>query len=102
MKRFAKIAGEMVSLEVVEKLGVTASPNGQHAATSRSDPQRGEAIILYTTDVALTRERLLEAARVLGLPEIAVPREIKLLEVLPLLGTGKVDHVTLKKMAEIV
>jgi acyl-[acyl-carrier-protein]-phospholipid O-acyltransferase/long-chain-fatty-acid--[acyl-carrier-protein] ligase len=100
VKRFAKIAGEMVSLEVVEKLGVTASPAFQHAASSRSDPQRGEAIILYTTDAGLNRERLLEAARAAGLPEITVPREIRVLEVLPLLGTGKIDHVTLKKMAE--
>jgi acyl-[acyl-carrier-protein]-phospholipid O-acyltransferase/long-chain-fatty-acid--[acyl-carrier-protein] ligase len=50
----------------------------------------------------LTRERLLEAARAAGLPEIAVPREIRVLAALPLLGTGKVDHVTLKKMAESV
>jgi acyl-[acyl-carrier-protein]-phospholipid O-acyltransferase/long-chain-fatty-acid--[acyl-carrier-protein] ligase len=102
VKRFAKVAGEMVSLEVVEKLGIVASPNGQHAATSRTDPQRGEAIILFSTDAELTRERLLEAARAAGLPEIAVPREIRVLAALPLLGTGKVDHVTLKKMAESV
>ncbi len=102
VKRFAKIAGEMVSLEVVEKLAATASPAAQHAATTRSDPQRGEAIILYTTDAALNRERLLEAARAGGAPEIAVPREIRVVDALPLLGTGKIDHVTLKKMAEAV
>jgi acyl-[acyl-carrier-protein]-phospholipid O-acyltransferase/long-chain-fatty-acid--[acyl-carrier-protein] ligase len=100
VKRFAKVAGEMISLEVVEKLAVAASPTGQHGATTRSDAQRGEAIILFTTDGALTKERLQEAARAGGLPEIAVPREIRVVEALPLLGTGKVDHVTLKKMAE--
>ncbi len=100
VKRFAKIAGEMVSLEVVEKLAVSASPDLMHAATTRSDPQRGEAIILYTTDAALTRDALLVAARSGGTPEIAVPREIRVVDVLPLLGTGKIDHVTLKKMAE--
>ncbi len=99
VKRFAKIAGEMVSLEVVEKLAVSASPALMHAATTRSDPQRGEAIILYTTDAALNRERLLEAARAGGAPEIAVPREIRVVDALPLLGTGKIDHVTLTKMA---
>jgi acyl-[acyl-carrier-protein]-phospholipid O-acyltransferase/long-chain-fatty-acid--[acyl-carrier-protein] ligase len=100
VKRFAKIAGEMVSLEVVEKLAASASPALLHAATTRSDPQRGEAIILYTTDTALTRDALLAAARDAGTPEIAVPREIRGVAALPLLGTGKIDHVTLKKWAE--
>jgi acyl-[acyl-carrier-protein]-phospholipid O-acyltransferase/long-chain-fatty-acid--[acyl-carrier-protein] ligase len=101
VKRFAKIAGEMVSLEVVEKLAVSASPALMHAATTRSDPQRGEAIIVYTTDAALTRDALLVAARNGGTPEIAVPREIRVVDALPLLGTGKIDHVRLKKMAEV-
>ncbi len=100
VKRFAKVAGEMISLEVVEKLAVAASPAGQHGATTRTDPQRGEAILLFTSDAALTRESLQAAARAGGLPEIAVPREIRVVEALPLLGTGKVDYVTLKKMGE--
>jgi acyl-[acyl-carrier-protein]-phospholipid O-acyltransferase/long-chain-fatty-acid--[acyl-carrier-protein] ligase len=100
MKRFAKIAGEMVSLEVVEKLATAASPERQHAASSRGDAQRGESIVLFTTDPALDRDAQLAAARAAGIPEIAVPREIRVLEALPLLGTGKVDHVTLKKWAE--
>ena len=101
VKRFAKVAGEMISLEVVEKLAVSASPAGQHGATTRTDPQRGEAILLFTTDTALSKERLQEAARAGGLPEIAVPREIRVVEALPLLGTGKVDYVTLKRMGEV-
>ncbi|MBL8540183.1 MAG: hypothetical protein JNK68_07410, partial [Betaproteobacteria bacterium] len=62
--------------------------------------QRGEAILLFTTDAALTRERLQEAARAGGHPEIAVPRKLVVVEALPLLGTGKVDYVTLKRMAD--
>ena len=100
VKRFAKIAGEMVSLEVVEQIANLASPACQHAATTQADPQRGENILLFTTDAVLSREALLSAARQLGSPELAVARKILPVAGLPLLGTGKIDYVTLKQMAE--
>lgn len=100
VKRFAKVAGEMVSLEVVEKMALKASPAGTHAASTQADPQRGETIVLYTTDAALNRDGLLAAARDSGWPEIAVPRKIVRVDALPLLGTGKLDYVTLKTWAE--
>ena len=90
----------MVSLEVVEKLATNASPTAIHGASSQVDGGRGEAIVLFTTDATLTRDMLSASAKTLGNPEIAVPRKIKVVEALPLLGTGKTDYVTLKKMAE--
>ncbi|MBK9161492.1 MAG: bifunctional acyl-ACP--phospholipid O-acyltransferase/long-chain-fatty-acid--ACP ligase [Nitrosomonadales bacterium] len=100
VKRFAKVAGEMVSLEVVEKMAVLASPGGTHAASTQADPQRGETIVLFTTDAGLTRDVLQTVARDNGWPEIAVPRKIQRVDALPLLGTGKLDYMTLKTWAE--
>jgi acyl-[acyl-carrier-protein]-phospholipid O-acyltransferase/long-chain-fatty-acid--[acyl-carrier-protein] ligase len=100
VKRFAKVAGEMVSLEVVEKMAVIASPTAAHAASSQADPQRGETIVLFTTDATLNRDSLQTVARDNGWPEIAVPRKIVRVDALPLLGTGKLDYVTLKTWAE--
>jgi len=99
VKRFAKVAGEMVSLEAVEKLALAAS-SASHAASTQPDPTRGETILLFTTDRSLSREKLQTAARDGGWPEIAVPRRIIAVDALPLLGTGKIDYVALKAWAE--
>ena len=99
VKRFAKVAGEMVSLEVAENLALATSPLAIHAATVLADAQRGESIVLFSTDATLSRERLQETARDSGIPEIAVPRDIRRVDALPLLGTGKIDYVALKRLA---
>jgi acyl-[acyl-carrier-protein]-phospholipid O-acyltransferase/long-chain-fatty-acid--[acyl-carrier-protein] ligase len=100
VKRFAKIAGEMISLEVVERIATTAAPGFAHAASTRTDASKGEALVLFTTAVGLTREQLLAAAKSFGAPELAVPRVVETVSAIPLLGSGKTDYVKLKQMAE--
>jgi acyl-[acyl-carrier-protein]-phospholipid O-acyltransferase/long-chain-fatty-acid--[acyl-carrier-protein] ligase len=99
VKRFAKIAGEMISLEVVEKIAANAAPNFAHAASTRPDAAKGEAIVLFTTAPGLTRDQLSASAKSLGAPELAVPRILISVEEIPLLGSGKTDYVRLGAMA---
>jgi acyl-[acyl-carrier-protein]-phospholipid O-acyltransferase/long-chain-fatty-acid--[acyl-carrier-protein] ligase len=99
-KRFAKIAGEMISLEVAERIATTAAPGFAHAVTTRRDAAKGEALVLFTTAPALGREQLSATARSVGAPELAVPRIVQCVGAIPLLGTGKTDYVRLKEMAE--
>jgi len=102
VNRFAKVAGEMVSLEIVEQLARHVAPDHQHAASTQTDLQRGENILLFTTDRKLQRHALQQAAHALGQPEIAIARKIIIVDELPLLGSGKVDYLRLKQMAESV
>jgi acyl-[acyl-carrier-protein]-phospholipid O-acyltransferase/long-chain-fatty-acid--[acyl-carrier-protein] ligase len=97
-KRFAKIAGEMVSLTVAEALASAAYPGHHHAVISVADPKKGEALILVTNCAEAQAEDLLKTARTQGMSELTVPRKIKIVSNIPVLGTGKTDYVSLQKM----
>jgi acyl-[acyl-carrier-protein]-phospholipid O-acyltransferase/long-chain-fatty-acid--[acyl-carrier-protein] ligase len=94
--RFAKIAGEMVSLDEVERIAQHASPGHRHAAVVRAEPASGETTVLFTTDRELSRGTLLRAARELGQRDLAVARGVLWMPEIPLLGSGKTDYVTLQ------
>ena len=95
-KRFAKIAGEMVSLAAVEELASETWPETQQAAFSRPHPQKGEEIILITDCKNPQRADIVAKARELGVSELHIPRVIMERPV-PVLGSGKPDYVTLEK-----
>jgi acyl-[acyl-carrier-protein]-phospholipid O-acyltransferase/long-chain-fatty-acid--[acyl-carrier-protein] ligase len=99
VKRFAKVAGEMVSLELVEHIAYLAAPEYKHAATVEQIAGRGESTVLFTTDPRLDRIMLQKAAHQLGAQEMAVARRVVHVDSLPLLGSGKTDYVTLAHIA---
>lgn len=98
-KRFAKIAGEMVSLTTVENNAAAAWPDFQHAAVSIEDERKGEQVILVTDYPNADRETLLRKAQELGFSEIMVPRTVMVTDSVPLLGTGKIDYVAVRHLA---
>jgi acyl-[acyl-carrier-protein]-phospholipid O-acyltransferase/long-chain-fatty-acid--[acyl-carrier-protein] ligase len=91
-KRFAKIAGEMVSMPAAEALAAALWPQAAHAVLAVPDGRKGEALVLMTTQADATTAPLLAHARAHGAAEIAVPRTVRVVEALPRLGTGKVDY----------
>lgn len=94
-KRFAKIGGEMISLAVIEELASRVWPDARHAAVSLPDPRKGEQIVLATDQPLADRTLLFERARAEGLGELYLPKRIRMLPALPLLGSGKIDYPAL-------
>lgn len=99
LKRFAKIAGEMVSLGAVEILVQSLWPEDNHAAVSLPDKRRGERIVLLTTAKKAERHALQEHGKSAGVPELMVPNDILQVDEIPVLGSGKIDYVTVRKQA---
>ena len=97
-KRFAKIGGEMVSMAAAEGLAVQLWPDAQHAVLSRPDPRKGEQLVLLTTQPGAAARDLLAFARTRGVPELAVPRTIRVVDRVPLLGSGKTDYPAAQRM----
>ena len=62
-KRFAKIAGEMVSLSAVEAVSAELWPHLITVVVSLPDARKGERLALLTTDAACTREAFIQFAK---------------------------------------
>jgi acyl-[acyl-carrier-protein]-phospholipid O-acyltransferase/long-chain-fatty-acid--[acyl-carrier-protein] ligase len=98
-KRFAKIAGEMLSMTAAEALAASVWPEDQHAVLAIPDARKGEAMLLLTTRAHADPRDLMAHARAQGLADIAVPRAIATVPAIPLLGSGKVDYQALQALA---
>lgn len=99
-KRFAKVAGEMVSLSAVEEWAATLWPEDRHAVLAAPDARKGEKLVLVTTCKSATRNDFAAYIRARRLPEIATPAELVLLEAIPTLSTGKTDYPGVKALAQ--
>lgn len=91
-KRFAKIAGEMISLGAVEMMVKQLWPEADHAAVSIPDKRRGERIVLVTTHSPARKEELIAYSKRYGATEMMIPDDIVTVDTLPVLGSGKIDY----------
>jgi len=96
-KRFAKIAGETVSLGAVEDLISGLWPDDLFAAVAAPDPRRGERVIVATTKSGATKAEVQAWMKIKGASEIMFPDSVLVLAAIPLLGSGKTDYVALMK-----
>jgi acyl-[acyl-carrier-protein]-phospholipid O-acyltransferase/long-chain-fatty-acid--[acyl-carrier-protein] ligase len=99
-KRFAKIAGEMVSLSAVEAMAAAIWQHDASVAVSIPDQRKGERIVLLTTCKDAMRDAVQRYAKAIGASELSVPTDIRIVDKVPLLGSGKVDYVTATALAK--
>lgn len=99
-KRFAKIAGEMVSLSVSKSIASALWPDMAHAVVAVADARKGEQLVLVTTARDAVRSSMSEYASQNGIPALAVPATIKIVDQLPVLGTGKTDYKEVQNLVE--
>lgn len=93
-KRFAKIAGEMVSLTAVESMVTAVYPEEAHAVVAIPDARKGEQLILLTTQKGAERTKFSAYASENGISELSVPKTILDIDSLPVLGSGKTDYTS--------
>jgi acyl-[acyl-carrier-protein]-phospholipid O-acyltransferase/long-chain-fatty-acid--[acyl-carrier-protein] ligase len=97
-KRFAKIGGEMVSLAAIEAIAAELWPDVSSAVAAVPDLRKGERIVLVTQKRGATRADFQAFAKSKGAAELMVPSEVLVIDAVPVLGAGKVDHVGVVKL----
>jgi acyl-[acyl-carrier-protein]-phospholipid O-acyltransferase / long-chain-fatty-acid--[acyl-carrier-protein] ligase len=99
-KRFAKIAGEMVSLAAVEDMLISVDSNFDYAAVCVDDEKKGEQIVLFTTNNEIKRDVISKTCKERQLSELYIPKVIVPVKELPVLATGKLDYRQMVDMAK--
>jgi len=98
--RFAKLGGEMIGLTQVEDRirQLLAEPELDLVAVNVPDPKKGERIVLLVAadlDPDKLRKALIEAR----MNPLTIPAEIRPVERIPKLGSGKTDFSGARKLA---
>ena len=102
LKRFLKAGGEMISLPALEEPFTRKFPptdKGPRAAVEGIETPTGRRIVLFTTDDIALREAnaVLQAEGFRGVMRLD---DVRKLETLPVLGTGKTDYKVLRAMID--
>jgi acyl-[acyl-carrier-protein]-phospholipid O-acyltransferase/long-chain-fatty-acid--[acyl-carrier-protein] ligase len=102
LSRFSKIAGEMVPhMKIEEQIQALIDPQAGCAVTAVPDQTRGERLVAFYTDPALTPADVWEQLCRTDLPRLWLPKreDIRRIDAVPSLGSGKVDLRALRELA---
>jgi acyl-[acyl-carrier-protein]-phospholipid O-acyltransferase/long-chain-fatty-acid--[acyl-carrier-protein] ligase len=102
LSRFSKIGGEMVPhMKVEQQIQELLDPHFTCVVTAIPDAARGERLVAFYTDPSVTSQTLWEQLGRTELPRLWLPKreDLRLLEAIPTLGTGKVDLRAVRQLA---
>jgi acyl-[acyl-carrier-protein]-phospholipid O-acyltransferase / long-chain-fatty-acid--[acyl-carrier-protein] ligase len=95
LSRFSKIGGEMVphgtvEEKIIEVFGLDNTETPQVAVVGIPDSTKGEQLVILSCK-PLMIEKVREVLLAAGMPPLWIPKSIKQLDHIPLLGSGKLD-----------
>jgi acyl-[acyl-carrier-protein]-phospholipid O-acyltransferase/long-chain-fatty-acid--[acyl-carrier-protein] ligase len=96
-KRFAKVAGEMVSLTAVESALDKLYEGAVQGIVTAPDEKKGEKLILITNREDASLSEIKTYFTKLGFSELWIPKSVIYMKKPPVLGTGKFDYTTAAK-----
>jgi long-chain-fatty-acid--[acyl-carrier-protein] ligase len=102
LKRFLKAGGEMISLPALEEPlteRFPATEDGPRVAVEGVETPAGRQIVLFATEEISLREANAVLADA-GFRGVMRLDDVRKVEAIPVLGTGKTDYKTLRKMIE--
>jgi acyl-[acyl-carrier-protein]-phospholipid O-acyltransferase/long-chain-fatty-acid--[acyl-carrier-protein] ligase len=103
LSRFSKIGGEMVphgtiEQKIIETYQIDQNEGPRIAVVGMPDSSKGEALVLLTS-LAINGDELREKLFTAGLPNLWIPKTIRRVEQIPLLGSGKTDFKGCRELA---
>ena len=103
LSRFSKIGGEMVphaklEEEIQKTLSSGDSQTQSFAVLGTTDSSKGEKLVILTT-IEMNLQDLRKNLLANGIPNLWIPKEIKFIEEMPMLASGKLDLSKLQKLA---
>lgn len=100
-KRFVKIGGEMISLPAIESVlsnyYAHIDTEGSACAVEATANDQNPEIVLFTI-LDITREEVNRVIRDSGLSPLHNVRKVIIIEAIPMLGNGKTDYRSLKRI----
>jgi acyl-[acyl-carrier-protein]-phospholipid O-acyltransferase/long-chain-fatty-acid--[acyl-carrier-protein] ligase len=104
--RFAKVGGEMVPFAAIEEQLATLAGDEEDgtprvAVTAVPDEATGERLMVIHTPLEISPEELVNGLAEAGLPRLYLPNpsDFHQIEVMPLIGIGKVDLRAVERIA---
>ena len=103
LSRFSKIAGEMVSHQMLEDAihKILNAEDREIVIVGMSDKLRGEKIIVFYVNENLSIQKIIQGLRDTGVTNLVIPKKENFIKIdeFPLLGTGKLDLRKINKFA---